>query len=888
LEDYVLGHDSLFDLWTEILAEQLESPNGHSLFVPTPDTFICPPNGRMDVHRADHIQGYIIMRTSLGSVHSPVNLNPAHSITEDSLFVMDSDFQLMAASTSGLVAIPFSPTAHSCLIGTFLHPIISLKHLVRILTRSELGFEHIRSIKHRLYTLVFHSIIVNSVFFAAHGNAVLDFLSARMPIEGIDLSEEFLYELRLFAACAETGTHPYIKRFIDDQRVMLSEQSLFPLKKLFPEFLTVSEQSEVSRLAKTAAVELPASVFPLEVNSSSVDAAPLISALRRIFAPRHTISGFPFHLIIPIWSTCIQLTPPIAIRRINKTVICVTFPVLISPEFRIQVPGLPRDWRLGCGSDAILSSGLCVGPDTVFSSVLFPDEIYLQLVGIGASWDGLPLIVCGTTALAPALSLALTHRSRLISDLTLFVTEWPSNVDSTILSRIPAADFTAQNLFLIAPASALVHLDVTPHLALLRTLLLRLLNWLAGTELVCFERCAALRPLAALVSRRLKHTRFRQRVLGRSGTGRHPHLRIDRRSALDPGRQAPVLLQLARSYMDPDDFRSVGDRPWTVRFSHEAGVDAGGPGRELFAAAALELTSPATGLVMPVPNARYGVGRWQDCVIPVPAADAMDAPAQYRTAGVLLGMCIRSGLAQPFAFPPLVWRFLVGEDLTVEGLFEIDDHYKTLVETLREAQATLTEREFAERFDLSFVVTNAAGREVALTVRGTAEPVTHMNCALFIAIANEMRLAEVRAPLECMREGLWENLKLGPDLGIDWQTLEFAACGERQIELDKLKKGTRFEGFQEQQIELFWRVVASFSPAEVSELLKFATGRIRLPPEIEDGDVFLKVDSLDGVDRLPRAATCSQTLHCPAYSSFEKERQMLLVAINFTGSFELH
>jgi hypothetical protein len=320
---------------------------------------------------------------------------------------------------------------------------------------------------------------------------------------------------------------------------------------------------------------------------------------------------------------------------------------------------------------------------------------------------------------------------------------------------------------------------------------------------------------------------------------------------------------------------------------HEAGIDAGGLGRELFAAAALELISPTSGLVIPVPNSRNGVGNFQDCVLPFPAHWVVEALSQYRCAGVLLGMCIRSGIVQPFVFPPLVWRFLAGEALTIERVFEIDDRYRALVETLRDAQTTLEEREFAARFSLFFVITNAMGNEVPLTPRGAGEPVTLANCGAFITMANEYRLKEIRGPLEKMKDGLWENLRMSPSYSVDWETLEFAACGEPQISIEALRKGTRFERISEPQTAMFWKVVESLTTVEISGLLKFATGRIRLPPTLGDGDVFLRVDSLDGIDRLPKATTCSQTLHYPTYSSFEKARQLLLVAINFAGSFEL-
>jgi E3 ubiquitin-protein ligase HUWE1 len=230
----------------------------------------------------------------------------------------------------------------------------------------------------------------------------------------------------------------------------------------------------------------------------------------------------------------------------------------------------------------------------------------------------------------------------------------------------------------------------------------------------------------------------------------------------------------------------------------------------------------------------------------------------------------------------------VGEALTIEWIFEIDEPYHVLVRSLEEGAATLDSRQFGAKFDLGFVAVGCAGKEIALTPRGRAEKVTLQNYAEFIALANEFRIRELSKNLEQMREGLWENLGIAFGRVVDWQTLEFAACGDQEISTAALVRVTRFQGVPLNQIALFWEVVKSFTAQEVFGLLKFATGRMRLPPSVRDGDVFLKVDGLDGVDRLPRATTCTQTLHYPTYSSFEKARQMMLVAITFTGSFELH
>ena len=65
----------------------------------------------------------------------------------------------------------------------------------------------------------------------------------------------------------------------------------------------------------------------------------------------------------------------------------------------------------------------------------------------------------------------------------------------------------------------------------------------------------------------------------------------------------------------------------------------------------------------------------------------------------------------------------------------------------------------------------------------------------------------------------------------------------------------------------------SLSHEERSNVLKFASGRMRLP-------VNVKIEWGNGSDRLPRAATCYQKIYLPRYSTFEKMREKLIIAIH--------
>jgi len=138
-----------------------------------------------------------------------------------------------------------------------------------------------------------------------------------------------------------------------------------------------------------------------------------------------------------------------------------------------------------------------------------------------------------------------------------------------------------------------------------------------------------------------------------------------------------------------------------------------------------------------------------------------------------------------------------------------------------------------------------------------------------------------------------------------WNSDEFQlkVCGSPSIPVEELKKQTRFTGGDDNAAAMFWKALGALQllsplllplPAmeqrpdllclaghyhtgvltddERSALLKFVTGRIRLP-------VQLKVEWSGGdSDLLPTSATCYQAIYMPQYATVEKMVDKLKIA----------
>ena len=430
---------------------------------------------------------------------------------------------------------------------------------------------------------------------------------------------------------------------------------------------------------------------------------------------------------------------------------------------------------------------------------------------------------------------------------------------------------------------------VDTHVLMTRRYLLYLFNWCVMHEIAKDLPS----EFFSLVSPALKLGHF-QDAIKKKSSSTSPSLWINRKASFDirVGQQQDlsqtIIAQLADAYSKdrPSNYRNASSRPWHVSFSGERGTDAGGLARDLMSEACADLRAVRCGLMIPVPNAAASFDENKDCLIPIASPAIKNPASQYHMVGVLIGMCIRTGLVQPFMFPDFVWDYLVDGKLAIESIFKIDRSYASLIHSLQDAlDSRMTNEEFGQKFRQNFCVMNSLGERVPLCINGENTPITPENCASYLALAKEFRLKEIEGNLSEMRKGLWENLAIDVPWTLDGATLEVGACGDKDVSIAALKKITKFQGIDQEDQNMLWRVLSSFTSQQRSAYLKFVSGRVRLPAH-EVNKIELKVDCGRETDQLPTASTCFHALHLPHYTSFETARRMILIAIEYCGTIE--
>lgn len=106
-----------------------------------------------------------------------------------------------------------------------------------------------------------------------------------------------------------------------------------------------------------------------------------------------------------------------------------------------------------------------------------------------------------------------------------------------------------------------------------------------------------------------------------------------------------------------------------------------------------------------------------------------------------------------------------------------------------------------------------------------------------------------------------------------WQVIEGRACGEKKLDVEKLKSITTYPQCEENHriVARFWRVFEAFTEEEKGLYLKFVWGRSRLPIDCSSlkhkHEVRLETD-LDA-KAFPKSHTCYFQLDIPNYNTDE-------------------
>ncbi|KAG8879106.1 hypothetical protein FRB97_002021 [Tulasnella sp. 331] len=320
----------------------------------------------------------------------------------------------------------------------------------------------------------------------------------------------------------------------------------------------------------------------------------------------------------------------------------------------------------------------------------------------------------------------------------------------------------------------------------------------------------------------------------------------------------------------------------SVRFYDEEGVDAGGVTREWFQILARQMFNPDYALFQPCAADRLTYQPNQASWV------NSEHLSFFKFVGRIIGKAIFDGRLLDAYFARSLYRQLLGKPVDYRDVEWVDpEYYKSLVWILENDPTIL---------DLTFSVEdNAFGltKNVPLKEGGQSMAVTNENKKEFVQLSAEYRLVKsIKDQIEAFLSGFYEIIPKDLIAIFNEQELELLISGTPDIDVDEWRAATDYTGYTSADavIVWWWRALKSFSRDERAKVLSFATGTSKVPlggftelQGVQGVQRFAIHKAYGELDRLPSAHTCFNQIDLPQYTSYEKLRIQLLLAINEGG-----
>lgn len=808
-----------------------------------------------------------------------------------------------------LVLIPVTANYNDSLVGSFVNLALSFKYFINYISERQTSLKNIQKYKLGVYNHCFNGIISRSPFFYVYLNDILQYLQEKLKIIPSDLTSEFVRSINTLAVYS--GEIPKIKSFIREQQLNWNERTLLPLNHFFPDFMADADRNALNSIdVNSVKFQLPSKMIPNTISQDD-DLNLIIRHIKRLVPQYTTIAGFPYYLIINEWKDFTIRYFPYEMKSINDSTLEVKFTLFTPKYIRLNVYSADIDssssYYFTLSSDPIMSQSIIVtqkdlfniNSNTLYIRCNYELDLFKLLITIPSN-EQQPYHNEVINSIN-SNDFILNNKQLFINDMKMFSRSFTYVDDQRILKFIPDEvymcnnlDFDYFNSHLGAFLPSEIIKKIPYRLVMLRAKVLCVLNWLIHIDPKLLEEDYEMKSLIPSISMNYKLKIFTKEIYSKSNSSRH-NLEIDRSIAYafrnneqSNDIQNTIISQMTKLYQNPSNFRCKGNQPFTVKFQKENGLDAGGLSRELLTECANELSNPHCGLVVPVPNAIREVGEYRDCVIPISSPLITNPEQQYNFVGALIAIVIRTDLPQPFMFPPLVWKYLLNEELVIDDIFEIDKCYQQTIQSIQNAMnSDITNQKFKSQFQLTFTIVDSNGQTRDLINQGSTISIDKTNCNQYILLSNQFRITEIKQNLAWMRKGMWTNFNLTPPSILDWNTLQFAASAHDDISIDALKKITRFMNIPPDQIAIFWKVIASFNQQERGEFLRYTTGVSRLPTKCQQSNYYLTVDSKCGTDIIPGSSTCFNEFHMPTFTSVQKAIELINLALVYgNGEFD--
>ena len=315
---------------------------------------------------------------------------------------------------------------------------------------------------------------------------------------------------------------------------------------------------------------------------------------------------------------------------------------------------------------------------------------------------------------------------------------------------------------------------------------------------------------------------------------------------------------------------------WECKFSKEHIIDQGGGFRDSLTDVAEELCPPSPDVKMPLPFFIHSPNQdqdssnvYRDAYIPNPSCTEFQ---MYEFIGMLMGGAYRSNEVLVLALSKYFWKQLVGEPVTWDDFSSVDSAEVKFINSLESMTKDAFEAAFANI--LTYTTLLSSGDVVPLISGGDKQFVQYEDRLRYCQLVRAKRMSESSKQLEAIMTGFAKCVPKEILVLHSWREIERKICGNPEVTVEALKLHAIYESdlsATDARVTTMWRALEKFTNDERGQFLRFITGRRRLPCSI-----FIQVQRQ--TNSLPRAATCSNSLYLPEYTSVDMAYNKLLYA----------
>lgn len=356
-----------------------------------------------------------------------------------------------------------------------------------------------------------------------------------------------------------------------------------------------------------------------------------------------------------------------------------------------------------------------------------------------------------------------------------------------------------------------------------------------------------------------------------------------------------LILNINRSNLIQTALREIQrnghnlNRPLRVRFTGEDGIDEGGVRKEFFQLLCKMLLDPDYGMFTSTPEART---LWF-------VADVRNSSnrSEFRLIGQTLGLAVYNNVMLDVSFPHLLYRLILRPQskLTLADLAEIDPSLEQGMRDLLDFEEVPDEGLTVEDvFCRTFVFEHdvyGEKVEVPLIPGGESKPLTGANRREFVdAVVEHVLRGAIAKNFAEFREGFLSVCNRPLFSSMRPEELELLVCGSSALDFKELEETTRYDGYKptDSVIVNFWQVVRNeLTLEQQKKFLKFCTGSDKVPIRGLGDLRFVIGKNGDDSEMLPTSHTCFNHFLLPAYTTKEKLKEKLILAIQNCEGFGL-